>query len=155
MLANKKPILLALALILLAGISIGAVRPAHAAPVYLVNLDANSISSTDLVLQTTFLPAHSFRVGAIVNASSANPLLNVQGWQFTIHYNASAFVPQGDPNPLATPGNLGALYVDGATNTVLFGANLNLKNSAGVTESWNALLGSGAAFRVVTVAVSV
>src|SRR2546425_8628753 len=154
LLTSKKPLLLALSLILLAGLSIGAIRPAHAAPVFVVNLDAASTSQTDLVLNPTAIQTHGFRVGAILNATTTNPLLNVQGWQFTIHYNATAFVPQGDPNPTAIPGNLGALYVDGATNTVLFGANLNLKNSAGVTESWNALLGSGAAFRVVTVAVS-
>src|SRR3989441_6639965 len=153
LLASKKPLLLALALILLAGLSIGSIRPAHAAPVYLVNLDANSISQTDLLLQTTFTPTHGFRVGAIINASSLNPLLNIQGFQFTIHYNATAFAPQGDPSPAAVPGNPGFSYVDGATNTVLFGANLNLV-SATATTSWNALLASGAGFRVITSSVS-
>jgi PKD repeat protein len=39
----------------------------------------------------------------------------VFGWQFYIAYNASAFVPQGDPSTTST-------YPDGAENTVLFGS---------------------------------
>src|SRR3989441_1192882 len=151
---GRKFLLVTIAFLVLAGLSTVYVRPAYAAPVYLVNLDANSISQTDLLLQTTFGPTHGFRVGALVNATSANPLLNVQGFQFTVHYNATAFAPQGDPNAGAVPGNPLALYVDGATNTVLFGANPNIVNNAGVTENWNGLLTSGAAFRVITVAVT-
>ncbi len=112
----------------------------------LVNLDGNSIGPTDIVVSASASQAKSFRVGAVVNASSTNSISNVFGWQFEIDYNATAFIPQGDPSPAASPGNPGFLYVDGATNTVLFGANLNLVNAAGVTTSWNALLGSGAAF---------
>src|SRR3989442_1362263 len=93
LLASKKPLLLALALILLAGLSIGSIRPAHAAPVYLVNLDAASISQTDFTIAPTASDLRGFRVGAIINATSANPLLNIQGFQFTIHYNATAFAP--------------------------------------------------------------
>src|SRR5712692_561852 len=153
MFANKKPLLLALALILLAGLSIGAIRPANAATVYLVNLDAGSPIHTDLTIEATAIQAHGFRVGAIINASSLNPLLNVQGFQFTIHYNATAFAPQGDPNPAAIPGNLGLLYIDGATNDVLFGANANIfQGSSTTATSWNALLTAGSAFRVITVA---
>src|SRR2546425_2016305 len=151
---GRKFLLVTIAFLVLAGLSTVYVRPAYAAPVYLANLDANSISQTDLLLQTTFGPTHGFRVGALVNATSANPLLNVQGFQFTVHYNATAFAPQGDPNAGAVPGNPLALYVDGATNTVLFGANPNIVNNAGVTENWNGLLTSGAAFRVITVAVT-
>ncbi len=112
----------------------------------LVNLDGNSIGPTDIVVSASASQAKSFRVGAVVNASSTNSISNVFGWQFEIDYNATAFIPQGDPSPAASPGNPGFLNVDGATNTVLFGANLNLVNAAGVTTSWNALLGSGAAF---------
>jgi len=151
---GRKFLLVTIALLVLAGLSTVYVRPAYALPVYLVNLDANSINQTDLLLQTTFSPTHGFRVGALVNASSANPLLNVQGFQFTVHYNATAFAPQGDPNAAAVPGNTAALYVDGATNTVLFGANPNIVNNAGVVENWNGLLTAGAAFRVITVAVT-
>jgi PKD repeat protein len=137
--------------LVLTGLASSGVRPAHAASVYLVNLDANSASLTDFTVETSATDAHTFRVGAVINATSANPLLNVQGFEFTISYNASAFVPQGDPDPAATPGNPSGLYVDGAANTVLFGANPNLVNNAGVTENWNALLSAGAAFRVVTI----
>src|SRR5690349_17208815 len=137
---GKKLLLVALALIVLAGLSNVYVRPVHAAPVYFVNLDAGSPTQTDLTLEAAAIQTHGFRVGAIVNASAANPLLNVQGFQFTIHYNATAFAPQGDPSPAAVPGNPTALYVDGATNTVLFGANPNIVNGAGVAENWNALL---------------
>src|SRR5256712_11596387 len=151
---GRKFLLVTIALLVLAGLSTVYVRPAYALPVYLVNFDANSINQTDLLLQTTFSPTHGFRVGALVNASSANPLLNVQGFQFTVHYNATAFAPQGDPNSAAVPGNPAALYVDGATNTVLFGANPNIVNNAGVVENWNGLLTAGAAFRVITVAVT-
>src|SRR3989454_5961757 len=151
---GRKFLLVTIAFLVLAGLSTVYVRPAYAAPVYLVNLDANSISQTDLLLQTTFGPTHGFRVGALVNATSANPLLNVQGFQFTVHYNATAFALQGDPNAGAVPENTAALYVDGATNTVLFGANPNIVNNAGVVENWNGLLTAGAAFRVITVAVT-
>src|SRR2546428_6350307 len=75
---GRKFLLVTIALLVLAGLSTVYVRPAYALPVYLVNLDANSINQTDLLLQTTFSPTHGFRVGALVNASSANPLLNVQ-----------------------------------------------------------------------------
>jgi hypothetical protein len=149
---GKKLLLVAIAFLVLAGLSNVYVRPAHAAPVFVVNLDANSIGQTKIIVTPAATQTHSFRVGAIVNASaSPNNILNVQGFQFTIHYNATAFAPQGDPNPAAVPGNTGALYVDGATNTVLFGANPNIVNGAGVVENWNALLTSGAAFRVITV----
>src|SRR2546428_529772 len=151
---GRKFLLVTIALLVLAGLSTVYVRPAYALPVYLVNFDANSINQTDLLLQTTFSPTHGFRVGALVNASSANPLLNVQGFQFTVHYNATAFAPQGDPKAGAVPGNTAALYVDGATNTVLFGANPNIVKNAGVIENWNGLLTAGAAFRVITVAVT-
>src|SRR3989441_163500 len=123
------------------------VRPVHAAAGYVVNLDASSTSLTDFLVAPSATDVKTFRVGAVINTTSANPLLNVLGWQFEIDYNATAFVPQADPNPIG-------LYPDGADNTVLFGANPNIVNNAGVIENWNALLTSGAAFRVITVAVT-
>jgi PKD repeat protein len=137
--------------IVLTGLASAGLRPAHAAPVYAVNLDATSSSLIDIGVETSAADTHTFRVGAVINATSTSPLLNVQGFQFTINYNATAFVPQGDPDPAATPGNPSGLYVDGAANTVLFGANPNIVNNAGVTENWNGLLMAGAAFRVITV----
>src|SRR2546427_9961976 len=136
--------------IVLTGLASTGLRPAHAAPVYAVNLDATSSNLTDFTVETSAADVRSFRVGAVINATSANPLLNVQGWQFTISYNASVFVPQADPDPAAIPGNPSGLYVDGAANTVLFGANPNLVSSAGTTENWNALLSVGGAFQVIT-----
>ncbi len=145
---------LLLAAIILTGLTSSGVRPAHAAPVYVVNLDATSSSLIDMIVETTATDTHTFRVGAVINATSTNPILNVQGFEFTISYNANAFVPQGDPDPTATPGNPSGLYVDGAANTVFFGANPNIVSNAGVMENWNGLLTSGAAFRVITVAVT-
>ena len=81
----------------------------------LVNLDASSISQTDVIVLPSASEPKSFRVGAVVNASSTNSVANVYGWQFTINYNATAFVPQGDPDPAGS-------YPDGAANSVLFGA---------------------------------
>ena len=132
---NAKPLLLiALSLLTVAGIALSNLRPVAAAPVWTVSLDANSTSQTDIVNSTDPSPVKSFRIGAIVNATVASPINNVFGWQFTINYNASAFVPQGDPNP-------GGLYPDGAFNTVLFGA----QTTTG-TVNWAGLVGTSQAF---------
>jgi hypothetical protein len=147
-------ILIALSILVVAGMATSNVRPVHAAPVYAVNLDANSSSLTDFTVEASASDVHTFRVGAVINASSANPLLNVQGWQFQIDYNASAFVPRADPDPAATPGNPSGLYVDGAANTVLFGANPNIVNNAGVIENWNGLIAAGTAFPAITISTS-
>src|SRR2546427_8374128 len=117
--------------IVLTGLASTGVRPAHAVPVYVVNLDATSSSLIDVTVENSASDLHTFRIGAIINASSVNPVLNVQGFQFTINYNATAFVPQGDPDPAATPNNPSGLYVDGAANTVFFGANTNLVSPSG------------------------
>src|SRR5947199_641830 len=124
----------------------GGILPVHALSQG-VSLDANSISQTDVLLQTTFSRPTSFRIGAIVtNASSTNQINNVYGWQFTLNYNSTAFVPQGDPSAAS-------LYPDGAVNTVLFGAQTTAGtvNSAGLlaasnafgTSSFSALGGNG------------
>src|SRR5437867_4447316 len=84
-------------------------------PVYQVSLDANSLSQTDVTVATNATQVMSFRIGAVINSSTTNPLTGVYGWQFGIIYNSSAFFPLGDPSP--TPG-----YPDGAGNTALFGA---------------------------------
>ncbi len=85
----------------------------------LVNLDGNSMSQIDVVVSATATQTKSFKVGAVVNASSANSISNVFGWQFEIDYNATAFIPQGDPSAAGS-------YPDGAANTVLFGAQITL-----------------------------
>jgi hypothetical protein len=117
----KKPIILVTAIMLLATLSFGNVLPAHAV-IWTLNLDASSPTPTDITVETTANQTHSFRIGAVLNASATNPLNGVFGWQFSINYNATAFIPQGDPSGAAIPGNLGGLYVDSASNTVLFGA---------------------------------
>src|SRR6266702_7881349 len=108
---SKKTVLIVLAVLLLAGLfATSNVQKAHALSQG-VNLDAQSISQTDVLRVATFSNAHGFRIGAYVaNASLTNPINSVYGWQFTIGYNASAFIPQGDPNA-------GGLYPDGAFNT--------------------------------------
>ncbi len=124
-------------------------RPGYAAPVYVVDLDANSTSSTDILIQPSATDVKSFRIGAIINASAIAPLANVQGWEFFINYNASAFIPQGDPNPAAFPGNFFGLYPDGASNTVLFGGQITTG-----TVNWAGKLTAGTAFSVVTITTS-
>src|SRR6266571_1789239 len=135
---SKKPVLIVLAVLLLAGLfATSNVQRAHALSQG-VSLDAASTSQTDVVRAATASNAHGFRIGAIVtNASATNPISTVYGWQFTIGYNASAFIPQGDPNA-------GGLYPDGAFNTVLFGAQIatGTVNWAGLIQAQQAFGGS-------------
>ncbi|HZD13094.1 MAG TPA: hypothetical protein VE177_06210, partial [Candidatus Binatus sp.] len=97
--------------------------PAHAAPVYTVLLDAHSTSTTDTLVQASFVPNSTFRVGAIINASAANPLANVYGWQFQINYDPTALVPQADPA-------ISGAYPDGANKTILLGTQTGCCNWA-------------------------
>src|SRR6266568_269416 len=131
----KKPVLIVLAVLLLAGLfATSNVQRAHALSQG-VSLDAASTSQTDVIRAATASNAHGFRIGAIVtNASATNPISTVYGWQFTIGYNASAFIPQGDPNA-------GGLYPDGAFNTVLFGAQITTG-----TVNWAGLISAQQAF---------
>src|SRR6266540_4204510 len=137
---SKKPVMIVLAVLLLAGLfATSNVQRVHALSQG-VSLDANSINQTDVLLQATFSRATSFRVGAIVtNASTANPISSVYGWQFTINYNASAFIPQGDPSAAS-------LYPDGAANTVNFGA----QTTTG-TVNWQGLINANNAFGSSTI----
>ena len=111
----------------------------------LVNLDANSTGQTDVATQPSCpsaLPspgctaqAKSFRIGAVLNASTTVPVpTSVFGWQFQINYNASAFVPQDDPSGSST-------YPDGALSTALFGSQI----TAG-TVNWAAKITASQAF---------
>jgi len=103
-------------------------------PVVAVNLDANSSGQTDVVLTSSASQVKSFRLGAIINASSSTPLSGVFGWQFAVTYNSSAFVPQGDPSPSSS-------YPDGAESTVLLGS----QNSPGAVN-WAGLVATQKAF---------
>ncbi len=124
------------------------ISPTHAAPVWSVDLDANSASQTDVAVQPS-CPAASplpgclaqtktFRIGAVVNATSTDPLTGVFGWQFAINYNSTLVVPQGDPNP-ANP------YPDAADTTAMFGA----QTTSG-TVNWAGKISTGQAFGSVT-----
>ncbi len=128
------PIVLLLVLGIIFGNGILGVHPARASPVWSVNLDANSITQTDSVVSSFASQGKSFRIGAIINATFANPISNMYGWQFQINYNASAFIPQGDPT-------LASSYPDGAANNVLFGA----QTTTG-TVNWAGLLAANKAF---------
>jgi len=140
---NGKPILLiTLSILVVAGAALSNLRPVAAASVVGVNLDANSTSQIDVINSTDPNPAKSFRIGAIINTTTSGPISNIYGWQFTIGYNASAFIPQGDPDPSST-------YPDGAANTVLFGA----QTTTG-TASWAGLLAANKAFGSSTVSSS-
>src|SRR6266487_459002 len=132
--------------LLFTGLISTAVRPARAATVHAVSLDASSTTATDTLVSVSATDAKSFRVGAVVNATNTSLINNVQGWQFTINYNATAFLPQGDPSALSS-------YPDGAANTVLFGsqtgtgavnwAGLIASNSAFASFSINSFLANG------------
>ena len=120
--------------------SVPAVAPfAPTGTVYQVSLDANSLSQTDVTVATNATQVKSFRIGAVINSSTTNPLAGVFGWQFGIIYNSSAFFPLGDPSP--TSG-----YPDGAASTALFGA----QTTAG-TVNWAGRIAGSQAFGSYTV----
>src|SRR5205809_406244 len=122
----------------------------HAAK-WTLNLDASSLSAVDSTITASGTQTHGFRVGAVLtNASFTGNALTVYGWQFQITYNATAFIPQGDPNTLATPGNPTGLYADSATNTVLYGAT----TSPTTCPSWNSRLTAGTAFGTNSISTS-
>jgi len=127
-------VLVALVFVALAGASILFIHPASAAPVWSVSLDASNTSQVDVSKQTAGSFAKTFRVGAIVNASVANPISGIYGWQYQINYDPNYLVPQGDPSALSP-------YPDGAENTIAFGA----QTSAG-TANWAGKIGASQAF---------
>src|SRR6266851_8488698 len=114
---------------------------ASVSPVYQVSFDANSLSQTDVVVSTNASQSKSFRIGAVINSSSTNPVTGIYGWQFGITYNSSAFIPIGDPNP-------SSIYPDGAANTVMFGS----QTTTG-TVNWAGLLAGSQAFGSITVPI--
>jgi len=79
----------------------------------------------------------SFRVGAVINSTAANPL-TVFGWQFAVEYNPTYFIPQGDPGASS--------YPDGAVGTVLFGSQ-----TASGTINWAAKIASNQAFGGISI----
>jgi PKD repeat protein len=100
------------------------IRTAAAAPVFAVDLSANSTSTTDVVYRASATNTHTFRVGAQVNATAANQIANIGGWQLQINYNSTLLIPQADPNPSGS-------YPDGADTTANFGTVWSAQVSAG------------------------
>src|SRR6266516_294984 len=138
---KRRDVLLMLLLATLLGAGTEWVPPVHAVGVVSFGLDASNTSQTDTVVSVSASEPKSFRIGVVANATITSPVQRVYGWQFTIGYNSTAFVPQGDPNPLATPDNQYGLYPDGAVNTVLFGAQ-----TAFGTVNWAGLISANNAF---------
>src|SRR5947209_12005840 len=134
---HKKTLLLAFTLLVMMGIATS-VLPAHAntPPPWTLSLDANSLSNVDAFPQASGTFGKTFFIGAVINASGStaptaptcplppnppNPtcLQNVFGWQFSIVYDNTSFVPQGDPTATAA---------DAAGPTVNFGAQTTAGN---------------------------
>ncbi len=137
-------LMLALALLVATGIVATDIRPAHGATVWTISLDALSSSQVDNGIEPSNVNATFFRVGAIVNASQTfacgtSCISGVFGWQFSINYDPTVVVPQGGPNPAATPGGL--LYVDSAQKSVQFGAQSTAGN-----PNWQGLITAGFGF---------
>ncbi len=102
-------------------------------PPWTVTLDANSTGNMDVSGQATNSPAKSFRVGAIIDASSATPVIGVYGWQFGITYDKTTLVTQGDP--------VAGDASDGAQSTVVFGGQTGTGN-----PNWALMISGGRAF---------
>src|SRR5260370_33637006 len=108
--------------LVLAGAATLFVHPAKAAPVWSVSLDASNTAQNDVLKQATGSFAKTFRVGAIINASTLNPIPGIYGWQFQVNYDPTYLVPQADPSA-------SSLYPDGPENTVLFGAQTTARTA--------------------------
>src|SRR6266702_3971233 len=138
---DRKPLKVAIAAVLLAGLFTGfSTFPVHAAcsiNCWALNQDAFNGGQTDVSIQTSASDSHNFRIGAILtHASSANPL-TIFGWQFVINYNATEFTARGDPSATS-------LYPDGAADTALLGAQTTsgTVNWAGMVSGGRALSGT-------------
>jgi PKD repeat protein len=124
-----------------------------------ITIDAQSTSTSDTTVESSFSTAKSVSVGVLVaNATNAGGTLpkctvawpcalSVFGFQFGLSYNSSVVVPQGDPNPAATPGNSAGLYVDGAQTAVLFGGQGTIGEGS---ASFTTIAAAGNAFPVAT-----
>ncbi len=95
------------------------VAPIHATTSWTVSIDADSTGPTDANVQSghSVLGLTTITVGAVVNASAAQPINNVRGWQFAIIYeNTSLTLGQvqygaqsgvGNPNWASLVGTTG------------------------------------------------
>ncbi len=124
-----------------------------------ITIDGQSTGPTDQTIETSASEPKTFRVGVLVsNATSTggtHPVctvsfpcgLSLYGWQFGLTYDPTVLIPQGDPNPLATPGNPNGFYVDSAEGTILLGNQPNI-GEGGAT--WATLFESGHAFALTS-----
>jgi len=101
--------------------------------VFNVRLHTKPLTKNDNTVATNATQVKSFRIGAVINSSTTNPLSGVYGWQFGIVYNSTAFLPLGDPSPTG--------YPDGAGSTALFGAQ-----TATGTVNWAGKIAANQAF---------
>src|SRR6266700_4140877 len=136
---KRSSVLIALIFLVLAGAATLFVHPAKAAPVWSVSLDASNTAQNDVLKQLTGSFAKTFRVGAIINASTLNPIPGIYGWQFQINYDPNYLVPQGDPSAISS-------YPEAAENVVLFGA----QTTTG-TENWAGRITTNTAFGSSTI----
>src|SRR5712692_8934148 len=128
---RKKILLIVLAFLAITGTSL-VVLPAHSnvPPPWTLSLSANSRTTSDSQIFPTCTTGKTFFIGAIINASGgvspatavcgAQCLQNVFGWQFSIVYDNTSFVPQGDP--------LAGSATDPSGPTVNFGAQTTAGN---------------------------
>ena len=88
----------------------------------------------DTLINTSASNSTTFRVGAILNATSGNRALAVFGWQFAINYDPTLVHPQGDPSPVCVS------YSDCGEKTVWLGT----QKTAG-TVNWASYVATNSA----------
>src|SRR2546425_311480 len=88
----------------------------------------------DTLINTSASNSTTFRVGAILNATSGNRALGAFGWQFAINYDPTLVHPQGDPSPVCVS------YSDCGEKTVWLGT----QKTAG-TVNWASYVATNSA----------
>ena len=94
----------------------------------------------DTSITTSASNATTFRVGAIINATSANSAKGVYGWQFGINYDPTIITPQGDPSPLCTA------YPDCGEKTIWYGSQTSIG-----TTNWADAIASNTATSALSI----
>src|SRR2546428_8841621 len=121
-------------------------RPTKTAVVNVCAVPTGQFGVCDTLINPAVTNVTTFRVGAIVNASSAGAVNGLYGWQYSITYNTSIVTPAGDPSQFCTA------YPDCGEKAVWFGSQTNAGN-----VNWAGALNIGAgnpggATAVVTIA---
>src|SRR2546422_3769135 len=109
-------------------------------------IPAGQFGVCDTLINPAVTNVTTFRVGAIVNASSAGAVNALYGWQYSITYDTSIVTPVGDPSRFCSA------YPDCGEKAVWFGSQNNAGN-----VNWAGALNIGAgnpggATAVVTIA---